>query len=421
MLKNFLFKFSSSFIMLIGNLFYNFIILYFSSTLMNVNFLYFITVLITITSLLYGIENIFQYHFGRLLYKQNTTKLNKTPSYENFEIDEIGATINIFYKCFLTIVLCVFLPLILIFSKYYDIVIIFLFITIFYIASGYFSIKIISKNDLKKLHFSTGILKIFLFIISLYFFKILNHNIKFLFLLLLLFSLFHLILQIYTSKYISSEPIKNELKNRKTSLQLFSKIAKSPLQQTVISLVGFLILKFYILIGNKYLSKDIINSSSLIQSLFGISLMFGGMYTVLNMNVFSSGNNKEKATIYKKSLYFSILIYFISLALIVIFNNYFLTRFNYKVLPNNILIVISIIYFFETILGISATLYLYMQNIVYYKSSILTATALLITYSLIYFNFTSINPTILMSIPLFFQLIYNYWYYPSKLYLDLNK
>ena len=418
-IKQLLTKLGSSITLIIGNLLYNFYILYFSSSFKNTDFLYFITVLTTITSLLYTIENIFQYYYGRLLYidNENTNVLiNKVDA--KYSIDDIQTTINFFYFIFISFILIIFIPLFFIFSEFYVIVIIYFITCSFNVASGFYSLILISNNEIKKLHLSTGIIKITFFISSILLYKYIYFSKIPFFLLLLFFSFLHFIVQ----KKLSS--ITNSILRFKINYFVFKnnflKISDTALRQSIISIIGFFILKIYILIGNKYIPKDILNSSSLIQSLFTVSLMFGGMYTVLNMNEFASGNNRIKLLIYKKSILFSLFFYFSSLFIIYFFNYFIITHFNYQVLPINFFIIIAIIYFFETLLGISATLYLYMQKIIYFKSSLYTALLLFITYTFIYFNKTNVDPIIMLTLPLAYQLMYNYWYYPSKLYIDLN-
>lgn len=415
--KKLLLRFSSSILQLIGNLLYNFYILYYSSSFKNTNFLYFITVLTTVSSVIYTVENIFQYHYGRLLFLfKDSNGIRQKES--GIRINQIEASISFFYFNIILFVSLIFMLISFYFDNFYDILIFFSVSCLLNVASGFFSLRLISRNELNKLNLSNGLIKIVLFALSLLLYNFTKKNPIIFFLILLVFSIINLFVQKELS--LLNRIYVYNISNIKKQTKNFFHISGTPLKQMIISLIVFFELKIYIIVGSSYMSKDIINSASLIQGLFSISLMLGGMYTVLNMNLFSSSNNEIKLSLYKKSLLFSLVIYFISLFSIYLFNLFAIEYFNYSKLPTSSFIIISIVYFFETILGIALTIYLYMQQIVYFKSYLLTACLFLLTYVFIYFNHFYLNPTTFMLLPLLFQLLYNYWYYPRKLFSDLN-
>lgn len=416
-------KFANSVVFITGSVFYNFSILYFSSSFKDSNFLYFNTVIITALSTFYTIENIFQYHYGRVLFsflRKNANQIDTENlcSENQISISDLSSVVKFFYL-FITIILTLVLSIFyFFFPGYSEVISIYILIGIMNVSSGFYSVQLVSLDRVKIQHLITGSVKLFSVILSFMMVFYIN-GVYYLFYLGLLFS--SLIQLILLRKRCLNNIIKDRNRLRLcSSKQIFFKISHPPLKQSVTILVGLVILKIYILVGNKYISKDILNSLYLIQSIFSLTLFFGAMYSVLNMNYFSSGDKASRLIIYKRSLIFSLLIYFIGVSLLFFFNSYLIQLFNYKTLPINFLIILSIIYFFETIFGIAATLYLYLQKVVYFKSSLLTAVLLLLAYTVIYLCYDNFDPIILMLIPLIFQLFYNYWYYPIKLYFELK-
>jgi hypothetical protein len=418
-------KFGSSVILLIGSVFYNFAILYFASSFKNQDFLYYNTVVITVLSTFYTIENTFQYHYGRILY----SLLNNDSEDESFKfnsdhkskIDFSSAisVIKIFYGFLILLLVLAFFIFYLIFPKYSGITVIYLFTGILNIASGYYSVQLISKDNIKLQHFITGIIRLSFVIISFLLVKCVIGTYYLFYLVLLVSTLFQIGLlrrNVLIEKYQNFHfSIKRDLKD------IFLNISIPPLKQSFLVICGFVTFKLYLLIGHKFIAKDILNSLSLIQNLFALSLMFGGMYTVLNMNVFHNGTMNTRLFIFKRSIFFAVFVYFISLILLYIINKYFLTVFHFQTLPASFFMILSIVYFFETILGIVTTLYLYMQKIVYFNSAILSATVLLFSYSGLYlFANGNFNAELIILLPLIVQASYNYWYYPIKLHKELT-
>lgn len=409
-------KYWNTLLLILSGVLYNATIIYFIASHNDVDFLYFNSVIIAVISTIYVIENTFQFHFGRILHKLSLNEVENefsdTPPIA-YGTRQVKATITYTYLSLSFVLVLVFVLLFMFYREYRGINLMWFVSTLFYVHSGKYALELVAVDDIKKQHgVIASVRLLFVTVIASLIFCGVELFYSF-YSVLITFAIFQYLLMRYFSRLKISGSLRIE--KDKITREVVWKICETPIKQALVVICGFIVTKMFVILGSGIVSKDILSSISLFQSLFSLVLMVGGMYTVLNMNKFTTSKVLESLVFYKRGLIFNMIFYAIGSCVLYLFNIYFLRYLSYTSLSNTLFIVMTVMYFFESIYGIALTLFLYLNRIVYLKSYVISASLILIIYLVLNLYQVKMDASSFILIGILIQGSYNYWYYPIEL------